>query len=138
MKKLIILLILLALVLPAFAQNNTGNDSPKMYYINIPVEKIYPSSDGYIIQYRKGINQIGTVGIPNDWFTDAASKAELMRLPPGKDWPSMSIFYKEGEFSHVRLYVHRSKSHTTWGSIPMGADVSRHFQDADSFTIEFY
>ena len=136
MKKLIFVLIIMALVLPVFAQGNSRDES-QMYYINIPVEKIYLSYEGYVVQYRKGINSIGTVGIPYEWFTEAASRAELMKLPPGKDWPSMSIFYREGEFSHVRLYIHRSRAHITWGVVPQGADVSRHFGDPESFAIEF-
>jgi hypothetical protein len=136
MKKLIIVLILMALVLPVFAQNNSSADT-KMYYINIPVEKVYLSHEGYVIQYRKGVNQIATIGVPYAWFTDSASRAEIMYLQPGKDWPSLSVFYKEGEFSHVRLYLHRWKKHPTWSVVPQGADVSRHFKEPDSFSLEF-
>jgi hypothetical protein len=136
MKKLIIVLILIALVLPVFAQNNSGSDS-RMYYINIPVEKVYLSHEGYVIQYRKGINQIATIGIPYVWFSDTASKAEVMILPTGRDWPSMSVFYKEGEFSHVKLYVHRLKNHPTWSIVPQHMDVSKHFKDPDALILEF-
>lgn len=135
MKKLIIVLFLAALTLPAFAQNN--RDEGNMYYVNVPVEKIYLSYEGYLVQYRSGANTISTIGIPYEWFTDSASRAELMKLPPGRDWPSMSIFYKEGEFSHVRLYIHRTRAHTTWSVVPMGADVSKYFKDPNSFSIEF-
>jgi hypothetical protein len=135
MKKLIFVLFFLALIVPVFAQNNSGNN-PVLYYINVPVERIFPSSEGYIIQYRNS-STIGTIGIPNNWFTDAAGRADLVRLPPGRDWPTMSIFYSDGEFSHIRLYVHRSKAHSTWGSIPQGTDVSRFFGDGDSFDIQY-
>jgi len=137
MKKLIIVLFFTALITPVFAQNDSGNNTSDMYYYNVSVEKVYPSSNGYIVQYRKGVNQIGTIGIPNEWFTEAGGKAELMKLPPGRNWPTMSVFYKAGKFDHVRLYVHPKKSHTTWGGIPQGIDVSRYFKDADSFLIEF-
>ncbi|MDR3021045.1 MAG: hypothetical protein LBU66_09135 [Treponema sp.] len=137
MKKLIIVLILMAVIVPVFAQNNTTSES-KAYYINVPVERIYPSAQGYIIQYRRNATlTLGTIGIPNEWFTDAGGRAEIMKLPRGTNWPSMSIFYNDGEFSHVRLYVHRSKAHVTWGSIPMGIDVSRHFSEPDTFNIQY-
>jgi len=134
MKKLIIFLFFMALITPVFAQENVASD---LYYYNVPVEKVYPSGEGYIVQYRKGVNQIGIIGIPNEWFTEAGGKAELMKLPPGRNWPTMSIFYKAGKFSHVRLYVHHKKGHRTWGGIPQGIDVSRYFKDTDSFRIEF-
>lgn len=136
MKKIISFLIIMAVIAPVFAQNNS-NSNPEMYYHNITVEKIYPSSEGYIIQYRKNVFELGTIGIPNIWFSEAGGKAELIRLPPGANWPTMSVFYSDGEFSHVRLYIHRNKSHQTWGNIPMGMDVSMHFKEPENFKLEF-
>ncbi|MCL2765410.1 MAG: hypothetical protein FWD40_09065 [Treponema sp.] len=130
MKKLIFALILLALVTPVFAMD-------EVYYINVPVERIYPSSTGYVVQYRSSSSVIATIGIPNDWFSDSAGSAELIRLPSAADWPTMSVFYINGEFSHVRLYVHRVKGHHTWGNIPQGTDVSRFFTDKESFKLDF-
>jgi hypothetical protein len=135
MKKFMVVIIFLALTLPVFGQTNTGTSD--LYYFNVPVEKIYPSNQGYIIQYRKGVNSLGTIGIPNSWVSDAGGRAEIIKLPAGKNWPTMSVFYSNGEFSHVRLYVHKHRTHQTWGNVPMGTDVSRYFQDVDSFRIEF-
>ncbi|MDR0321207.1 MAG: hypothetical protein LBI28_06865 [Treponema sp.] len=137
MKKLIIVLIFLALISPVFGQNNSSNDSSGMYYVNVPVERVYPSSEGYIVQYRTGSGAVvSTIGIPLSWFTDPSGAAELLRLPTAGDWPTMSVFYQDGKFSHVRLYVHRVKSHVTWGSIPVGTDLSRFFTaDRESFDI---
>ncbi len=137
MRKLIFTLIFLSLVLPLFAQQISPELESNMYYINVPVEKVLLSGKGYLIQYQTSTNMIGTVGIPYEWFTNAAANAELINLPPGKSWPTMSIFYREGEFSHVRLYVHRNKGHSTWSVTPQGADVSRYFQDAESFTFKY-
>jgi len=133
MKKLIIVLFLSALIIPVFAQNNANE---VMYYVNVPVEKIYPSSQGYIVQFRSS-SIIRTIGIPNEWFTEAGGRADLVYLPTGSDWPTMSVFYKNGEFSHIRLYAHRAKSHWTWGSIPLGTDLSRFFVDSESFEIQY-
>jgi hypothetical protein len=137
MKKLIVVLILLALALPVFAQaqSSSGGDS-NMYYYSVTVERIYPSNEGYIVQYRRNNNLIGVIGIPNEWFSDAAGRAEMIRLPFGKNWPTMSVFYINGEFSHVRLYVHRVKSHQTWGMISQTSDVSSYFTDRESFNFQ--
>ena len=138
MKKFIFVFICIAVALPVFAQVTISeNNASEFYYFNVWVEKVYPSNTGYIVMYRQSANKLGKVGIPNEWFTDAAGKAELIILPSGKNWPSMTVFYKNGEFSHIRLYVHRQKSHGTWGNIPMATDVSSYFQDTDNFTIEF-
>jgi hypothetical protein len=137
MKNIIIVLIFMAVISPVFAQNYSSGSSGEMYYLNIPIEKIYMSGEGYIIQYRKGISEIRTIGVPHAWFTEAGGKAELLKLPAGTNWPSMSVFYRDGDFSYVRLYVHRLKSHTTWSLVPQGADVSRYFRESESFKIEF-
>jgi len=136
MKKLIFVLVLFALIIPVFAQSNSS-ELPRVYYTNVPVERVIPTTQGYIIQYRSTSSIIATIGIPIDWFQSAASKADIVQLVSGHDWPSMSVFYKDGEFSHVRLYVHRSKAHTTWGSVPQGTDVSRFFGDGESFNIQY-
>ena len=136
MKKLMFALIIITLAIPVFAQYNSGSGGD-MYYINVPVEKVYLSYEGYLIQYRSGANTLSTIGIPYSWFTDAAGYAELFKTPPGKDWPSMSVFYNNGEFSHVRLYVHRWRAHISWSVVPMGVDVSGHFKDPETFILEF-
>jgi len=138
MKKLIIAFIFMVIIspvfiTPVFAQDDTGS----MYYHNVTLEKIYLAGTGYVVQYRKGINGLGTIGIPYDWFTAAGGKAEILYLPAGRNWPSMSVFYKDGEFSYVRLYVHKSKAHWTWGVVPLGSDVSAYFKEPDIFRIEY-
>ncbi|MCL2243096.1 MAG: hypothetical protein FWC03_01350 [Treponema sp.] len=138
MKKLIILLVIGAFVAPLFAQSVSDENSSKMYYQTVSVERVYPTRRGYIVQYyRGGIRDFGIISIPNEWFTDAAGKAELVTLPPGRNWPTLTIFYKDGEFSHIRLYVHRNKKHQTWGNVPLPADVSRYFEDVDNPKINF-
>jgi hypothetical protein len=137
MKKLIVVFIFMAVISPVFSQNNSRDTSGNMHYFNVPIERIYYAGEGYVIQYRKGVNQLGTIGIPYAWFTEAGGKAEILKLPGGTNWPSMSVFYRDGEFSYVRLYVHREKRHLTWSVVPQGADVSRHFKDPESFKLEF-
>jgi len=135
MKKFIVVLFILAVVSPVFAQQK--DDDKSFYYINVTVEKIYPSNQGYIIKYRSSTTDISTVGIPNDWFYEAGGTAQLVKLPLASDWPTMSVFYSEGKFSHVRLYIHPVKSHITWGYVQQGLDVSGFFKDKESFKLQF-
>jgi len=136
MKKVIFALVIFTAVMPIFAQNNSSNnESSNLYYVNVRIEKIYPSGDGYIIQYLRSNSTYATIGVPMDWF-DAAGKAELLLLPPGLNWPTMSVFFNDGEFSHVRLYVHRSKGHSTWGVVPQGANLSRFLSEGQE-TLDF-
>lgn len=134
MKKLIIFTIFLAIAAPVFAQYN-ATEKDNLYYTNVTVEKVFHCDLGYLIQYRTQ-RGFATIGIPTEWFTDGVSRGDIVRIGRG-DWPSLSVFYKNGEVSHVRLYVHALKGHTTWGSLPQGTDVSRFFPEGDSFELQF-
>jgi hypothetical protein len=140
MKKIIFIVVLMAVCAaasPVFAQNVSAKNQSEYYYVNVPVEKIYIYKAGYVLQYRKGVNKIGTLYIPNEWFTDAASKGELVNLPKGKEWPTLTVFYKEGEFSHMRLYVHRWRGHSTWGLVPPTVNLDSKFENVETLEIEF-
>ena len=139
-KKLIIAVVIavsLAAVTPLFAQKKTDGKESEFYYVNITLEKIYPYRAGYIVQYRRGISQYGRVYLPSEWFDSAASKGEVILLPPGNSWPSMSVYYKNGEFSHVRLYIHRWVSHPSWGNVPQGVNLDQEFQDITDIKIKY-
>ena len=140
MKKLIIAAVLavsLFAVFPVFAQSDKEGKDSEYYYVNISLEKIWPYRAGYIVQYRKGINQFGRSYLPIEWFTNAAGKGEIINLPKGQAWPTMSVYYKDGEFSHVRLYVHPWRSHQTWGNVPQNVNIDSRFKDVDTIEIEF-
>ena len=133
----IALLTVFAAVVPVFAQQISEKNQSEYYYLNVPIEKIYNYRIGYIINYRQGINKLGTLYIPHSWFTDAAGKGELVMLAPGKDWPTLSVYYKEGEFSHCRLYIHRWKGHTTWGMVPTNINIDDRFEGIETLEIQY-
>ena len=139
MKKLILTAVFVALIAagsPVFAEIPEDKQS-EYYYVNIGIEKIYPYRAGYIVQYRKGLYQFGRAYLPSEWFTSTAGKGEIILLPRGNAWPSMTVYYKEGEFSHVRLYVHRWNSHQTWGNVPQNVNLDSNFDDIESVKIEY-
>jgi len=142
MKKLIISLVFLALMvsgLPLFAQAIPPEDTSEFFYVNVSLDRIYPSRLGYILQYRKGVNQYGLIPLPIEWFAHAGAKAEVVTRPKGSDWPSLTVFYRNGELSHMRLYVHASRAHPTWGNVPLPltAEIVDLFKDVTTVKIDF-
>ena len=140
MKKLVFSLLVLmffAIGAPVFAQPISPENSSEYYYVRVDIERIFPTRYGYLIQHSKGINNMGQVCVPLEWFEHAAGKAEILTLPGGKNWPYMSIFYKNGEFSHIRIFVHRWRGHSTWGNMPMSANISGLFENKDTLEISF-
>jgi hypothetical protein len=140
MKKIlfaVLIVVLFASVTPLFAQQISKEHTSEYFYVNISVEKIYPYNKGYVVVYRKGVNQMAQTYLPVEWFTEAAGKGELVTLPRGKNWPSLTVYYKAGEFSHVRLYVHPVKSHESWGNIPLNVNIDDRFENIETIQIEF-
>ena len=140
MKKLTLLVVLLTLGLGGslFAQQKTSQfKESEYYYFNIPIEKIFTYRMGYVVIYRKGVNQMARTYLPGDWFTDIGGKAELIGLGSGKEWPSMTVYYKKGEFSHVRLRVRRQRSHESWGVVPLSLNIDEYFKDIEDVKLEF-
>jgi hypothetical protein len=140
MKKLVfaaIFVVFLAVGLPVFTQNQKDERDSEYYYVNITLEKVFPYRKGYVVQYRKGQFGYGRTYLPAEWFTDAGAKGEIITLPPGKVWPTLTVYYKNGAFSHVRLYVHRVATHESWGSIPQNINLDDKFDYLDSIKIEY-
>ena len=140
MKKLsfaLVFFFVFAALTPLFAQKISKEHESEYYYVNRAIEKIYPYRAGYIIVYRKGVNQMARVYIPGEWFSEAAGKGELVTLPPGKNWPSQSVYYKEGEFSHLKLFIHRWKGHSTWGNVPSNVNIDDRFEGIENIELEF-
>ena len=138
MKKIIVLVVLAALFQGTFlfAQNELKNES-EYYYINVPIEKIYAYKEGYIVLYRKGVNQMARTYLPYNWFTDIGGVGEAIMIGSGTEWPSMSVYYKNGEFSHVRLRLRRARAHESWGVVPLTVNLDEHFRDVEDVKLEF-
>jgi hypothetical protein len=134
MKKIILLVVLVSLLQ---LTSLFASDPSEYYYQNVFIEKIYAYRLGYIVVYRKGIYGMARSYLPKEWFGSTSGKAEIINLGPGKEWPSMSVYYKEGEFSHVRLRVRRERSHETWGTVPRGANVDEYFDGVEEVRLEF-
>jgi hypothetical protein len=134
---LIIVAIMLVMGTSIFAQQSSGDQDAGYYYVNVSLEKIYPYRKGYVVEYLKGFKrERARLYLPVEWFTGAAQKAEIINLPAGTNWPSLTVYYKDNEFSHLRLYV-RHQPHETWGHVPLGTDIDAQFENVTDIKIEF-
>jgi hypothetical protein len=141
LKKLVFLIALgisFAVFIPLLAAEEIPQDKQsEFYYVSVPLEKVYAYRRGYVIQYRKGVNQMATAYIPIEWFSGTDGKADLIKIGSGAYWPHLTIYYKAGELSHIRLYVRREPGHETWGMIPAGVNIDDRFENMDSLKLEF-
>jgi hypothetical protein len=138
MKK-IFLAIAFCLVFSAalFAQSISKGSESEYFYVSVNIEKIYAYRKGYVVQYRKGVNQIATTYLPLEWFEGLGGKGELVALQAPNGWPYMTVYYKNGEFSHIKIYVRKAKSHETWGIVPLHINIDDRFENVDEIKLEF-
>jgi hypothetical protein len=120
-----------------FAQDFSEGRESGYFYVNVPIEKVYPYRKGYVIQYRKGVNQMARTYLPIEWFEEAGGKGDLLYLGPGNSWPYLTVYYKDGDFSHVRLYLRKDRAHASWGNIALGVNIDDRFENVDDLKLEF-
>jgi len=118
-----------------FAQVYPAKESD-YYYYNFTIEKVFSHRLGFIVLYRRGSNKISRAIIPMEWFNDFGGKGDIVYLDSGNEWPSMIVYYKNGEFSHVRLRLRKLRTHESWGIIPFNAMVDDYFQNIDELKLE--
>jgi hypothetical protein len=140
MRKLLFLitLLLVAAGLPLVAQQNTSSSAVEgSYAVTVSLERIYPYRKGYVARYTRGIGKTADAYLPIEWFEGTGKKGDLILLGSGSDWPHMTVFYKDGKFSHVRLYVRKERGHETWGSMPLNVNIDDRFEGVEEVILQF-
>ncbi len=117
-------LVLLILVLAAQA----SADEPRLYVRTIPLERVYTHSAGYKVVYRSSRLETVETYIPARWFEQGAGIGELV-FTQRRAAPYMQVHYKNGEFSHVRLFVRSNTAHPSWGLLPNRPEVRERFDE---------
>jgi hypothetical protein len=139
------LFILILTSFPVVAQE-TGNSAvsyrdleneSEFYPVFVQLEKVYNYDKGYIVRYRKGPFQMANAYLPLEWFKGPARKGEVIYQGSGNVWPRLVVYYKGGEFSHVRLYVHRDRNHKTWDVARTSQELDSKFENVEGIKLEF-
>jgi hypothetical protein len=110
------------------------------YYVKtVPISKVYVHRLGYRIVYQKADLSFGVFYVPNRWFqtrgTGEPPKAELV-TQGNSSVPYFSIFWRNGEFDHIRLYLHKNPSDISYGEMDNPEAVNDRF-DIETLDLEF-
>ncbi len=128
MKRLLIVSVLIALFTCALAA-----DASTFYPVRIDVVKVFAHSDGFRVIYRKGSSDVAAVYLPSRWFV-SGGKAELIR-DHDPSFPYMTVFFKDGKFDHLRLYVLSDQKDLTWGILSPSDGVGKF--DSEELKLEY-
>lgn len=106
-----------------------------MFVKTMPITKVYTHKLGYKVLYLKNDLNFAEFYIPLEWFDMAEQKAVIIR---GADpsYPYFSIFWKQGEFHSIKLYVKSDLQDESWGTLTGQPDVASKF-DIDAPELEF-
>jgi hypothetical protein len=147
MKKAVILFaagLLLLASLPAFSQAaaqpqapaatattpapGAQNAYPKdIYYKTVSLLKVWLHPLGYKLQFFNSSFGVSDIYVPLAWFNKGSlSKANVVY---GNDdnYPYCSIFWVDGVFDHITLYVLNDFSSQTWGVLNVPGDLTAQF-----------
>jgi len=135
-RRIILLTLLIFILIAGFAYAQQSE-----YYVkSVPIAKVYMHSLGYRIVYQKSDLNFGVFYVPEQWFDMPANreqdpKAELI-MARNEAYPYFSIFWEAGEFSHIRLYLHKNLNHLSYGNLETPENFDNQF-DIETLSIEF-
>lgn len=109
----------------AFAQEQDSEEGT-LFAVTVPINRIYPHRLGYEVVYNKTDLYPEVAYLPGRWFTGAAGKGEIIESQSAAV-PYMTVFYRGGEFSHVRLFVHPNRTHSSWGVLRSDTNLDEEF-----------
>ncbi len=127
MKRLLAILVLFSIMLLTVASLGAQNQAApaaeykdkELYIKTFYIQRVYPHSLGYKVDYMTTSGGLATTYVPIKWFYKLGGKAELVS-DTSRSTPYMEIVYAEKKFSHVRLFLYPSFDHISWGSIRAG------------------
>ena len=128
MKRATIILILIAIIACSLAAETSA-----FYPVRIDVVKVFSHTDGYKVIYRKGTSDVAALFLPGRWFS-SGGKGELIR-DNDTSFPLMTVFYKDGKFDHLRLYVLADQKDPTWGILAPAEGAGKF--DSDDLKVEY-
>jgi hypothetical protein len=125
MRRTAIVAILVLLVCSAaFAQQNDDRD---VYVKSVRIARVYPHALGYRILYFKSTLEYAEMYVPLKWFSFGGEGKANVIWGESAEFPYLTIYYVDGKFDRILLYLHANMHDVTWGTLPPGIDLARQF-----------
>jgi hypothetical protein len=119
----VVLLVVLACS-AAFAQQNDARD---VYVKSVRIARVYPHGLGYRILYFKSTMEYAEMYVPTTWFSFAGEGKANVIWGESSEFPYMSIYWADGKFDRILLYLHSNMHDISWGMLPSGIDLTSQF-----------
>ena len=115
--------------LPAFSQTQSN---PKDAYVKtVPLVKVWMNQLGYVATFMNSKSQMSSIYVPLTWFGNGPdAKADII-YGNVTGYPYCSIYWVDGKFDHITLYVLNDYNSQSWGILEGGSDLATKFNVQD-------
>ena len=124
-----------ALVLLGVTLGAQETEDSTVFPVTVPVLQVYQHRLGYWAVYQKSDLTPGQAFLPFSWFRSASGQGEIQFVNHPAA-PYMTVYYRDGEFSYVRLVVPRNRQDRAWHVVPSGLDLTQEF-NVETLELEF-
>ena len=128
-------IVLCLLVLLTISAVSGFAEDPDMFVKTMPITRIYTHKLGFKVVYLKTDMNFGEFYVPIQWFDATGGKGVMLRgIDPA--YPYFSIFWQNGEFHSIKLYVIDHLGDESWAPLPITPETAKHFE-IDTLVLEF-
>lgn len=120
----VVVLFAMLVCFAAFAQQDDDRD---VYVKTVRIARVYPHGLGYRILYFKSTLEYAEMYVPTTWFSFAGGGKANVIWGEGAEFPYFSIYWVDGTFDRILLYLHSNMHDVTWGTLPTGMDLTSQF-----------
>ena len=136
MKKLVSILIILVSLFIATQAFGVDPQDVDIYVKSVPIFKVLSHLLGYKVYYFKENGDLTHTYIPMTWFTQAASKGEII-WGNTDEYPFLSIYWVDKEFYRVKLFLRDNFDDLTWGVLDAAVEDMREKFNIEAPVLEF-
>ena len=132
MKRVILIILLIMIV----AVTASGQQLKDLYCKTATILKIYNHQLGFKVFYLKDDADVGSFFVPSDWFYGATGRGTIV-WGEQYEYPYLTVYWEDGEFKYLKLFLRRNMQHETWGVLRAGIGEMRDSFDIETLDIEF-
>lgn len=125
MRRTAVLVILAALACSAVFAQQTADRS--VYAKSVRIARVYPHGLGYRIIYLKSTLEYAEMYVPTAWFSFGGGGKANVIWGESAEFPYFTVYWVDGKFDRILLYLHSNMHHVSWGTLPPGIDLARQF-----------
>jgi hypothetical protein len=116
-------------------QPQQEEEQPSLFASTIFLNRVYSHRMGYKVEYLRSDFSLGEAYLPNDWFTTAAGKGDVIYTHSASA-PYLEVYYDGDSFHHVKLFVRKNTNHSSWARLEESEGLEERF-NTDTLALEY-